>query len=142
MAKEKFETLIARHEIHRGVKPGKAGDPEKGIKPTKPEIQIIPAGARFVPSSAEQLAQLTKGPNPAARPLRDDEKGSKAAPMTLAGIDGGGADDDDKALSAMTIAEIDSYVATKGYDIDGYADLTKKADKIAAVEEHEAAGLV
>lgn len=53
-------TVIAKTVIHRTVKPGQPGDKAKGVKPIRPEIQVIRPGARFVTKDKAEFDELLK----------------------------------------------------------------------------------
>lgn len=90
--------VIAITEIVRNIKPGVAGDKEKGIKAIPPQSKTIMPGTLFV-SEGDELATLRKAravrdPEPAdmqarQRPVTDDEpyeapKAAKAVTKTPA----------------------------------------------------------
>lgn len=57
-----MKTLRAVNLIHITVKPGKAGDPERGIAPVRPEVKSIAPGTRFkAPSEATESELLKNG---------------------------------------------------------------------------------
>lgn len=128
------ETLVAVHEIHRCKKPGSKGDKEKGIAPTKPEVQIIKPGTRFVPKDDKERTHLVG--SGAARKLTAEEKVGATETVTSTQQDTAPVV---KQVADMTVSELDHYVAEKGYDIAGYADM-KKAEKISAIQSHEDGG--
>jgi hypothetical protein len=55
-----MKPVIATTVIHRTIKPGIRGDKSKGIPATKPEVQIIKTGTRFIPKDQAEFLELKK----------------------------------------------------------------------------------
>lgn len=72
-----MEKVIAVTVIHRTIKAGVRGDKDKGIKPIKPEVQVIKPGTIFLVDAKEYAELAATG---AIRRPQKDEK-------VLVGID-------------------------------------------------------
>lgn len=136
--------VIAKTVIHRTLEPGKAGDRQKGIRPTKPKVQIIKAGTVFMTKNKDEYDALLE-----AGAIRNPDKGEKVSvdienvaagdetpsKGKRANPDNGGGD---KPIDKMTGDELDAYLEASDHTKPEGWDALKVADKKAWLTEADA----
>jgi hypothetical protein len=128
--------LVAKTEIHRTVKPGKAATTEGG-RGTKPVVEVIKPLEPFVATKEEgeefvAMGAAVKAPDGTKMPKTNTQTSEKAAAAQQAaqGSGEGSGESKVKAVSAMTVAELTDELDER--EVEYPAD-AKKADLVAAL---------